>query len=83
MTSSPSFVAIFEDGTQTRMGVFTSLEKLDVGRAVRLSRHAYRQRKKTEPPPMTEGCFERDGETLQSYDAVTLNAIEGRDGGEP
>jgi transcriptional regulator with XRE-family HTH domain len=40
----PTFVAEFADGTVTRMSTFTSLEKLDWGRGVRLSQAAYQSR---------------------------------------
>jgi len=41
---SPVFVAHFADGETTRMTVCTTLDKLDVGCGVRLSRHAYSSR---------------------------------------
>jgi hypothetical protein len=40
----PTFVAKFADGTVTRMSTFTSLEKLDWRRGVRLSQAAYQSR---------------------------------------
>jgi hypothetical protein len=72
--SSPVFVARFADGELVRMTVYheTVDRKLDIGRGVILARHAYRSRMKKEPPAIIEASFERDGETLASYDADAL-----------
>jgi hypothetical protein len=40
----PTFVAKFADGEVTRMSTFTSLEKLDWERGIRLSQAAYQSR---------------------------------------
>ncbi len=51
MNESPTFVCEFSDGETTRMTTWcASLKNLDVARGVRLARHAYRQRKRAEPP---------------------------------
>ena len=72
---SPTFVARFADGETTRMTTHTSLAKLDVGRGVRLARHAYRSRMKKEPPVIVEAHFESDGTRLASYDAGALEEV--------
>jgi hypothetical protein len=72
--SSPTFIAKFADGEITRMSVFTSTAKLDVNRGVHLSRHAYRSRKKKEPPAIVDARFEQEGQTLKTYDADALAA---------
>jgi hypothetical protein len=74
MSSAPTFVARFADGEVTRMTTHTPLDPLDVGRGVKLARHAYRSRKKlTAPTPaIVEAHFEQDGSTIATYDAVTL-----------
>src|SRR5262245_710393 len=66
---SPVFVAHFADGETTRMTVCTTLDKLDVGRGVRLSRHAYSSRTGKAPPAILEACFEAagGGEILTRY----------------
>lgn len=72
----PTFVATFADGQVTRMSTYTSLAKLDVDRALRLSRHAYASRHhfpiwedaEAGCPPISEGYFEQDGEILAMYD---------------
>ena len=56
--SSPTFVAMFADGTITRMTTYRPGGKLDLGRGVRLSRAAYESRKKQPPPALTSGHFE-------------------------
>jgi len=76
----PTFVCKFADGTVTRMSVFTSLEKLDWGRGVRLSQAAYQSRWRTHirkqtskpclidiapvPPAIVSARFERNGVVL-------------------
>jgi len=72
MTDSPTFVCRFGDGQITRMTIHTRLDKLDVGRGVRLARHAYRSRVRRAPPPIVEAHFEREGARLASYDAEAL-----------
>ena len=68
MSTSPTFVATFADGEVTRMSVFTSREKLDMERGVRLSRHAYSSRVRKDPPVILEAHFESaDGEVLAEY----------------
>jgi hypothetical protein len=71
MTNSPTFVATFNDGTQTRMTVWHHPERktLDLDRGIRLAQHAYRSRKGKAPPLIIAAHFERDGEILASYTA--------------
>jgi hypothetical protein len=71
---SPVFVAVFTDGQTTRMTTHTtSLAKLDIGRGVRLSRHAYRSRMRQEPPAIMSAHFEStEGKVLEKYDAKSL-----------
>lgn len=76
MNESPIFVAEFTGGEETRMTVFTSLKKLDVERAVRLARHAFRSRMKQEPPPILKAHFASGGRILQTYSAVDLEDID-------
>jgi len=68
-SDSPVFVARFADGEVTRMTVCTELAKLDVGRGVRLSRHAYSSRTGKASPAILEACFEAagGGEILTRY----------------
>jgi len=82
----PTIQATFADGTVTRMSVFTSLEKLDWDRGVRLSIAAYqsrwraRERKQRPywaipvaptPPAIISAHFERDGKVLAQYENPT------------
>jgi hypothetical protein len=62
----PTFVAEFQDGTVTRMSVFTPLDKLDWERGERLSRAAYQSRWQTHevPPAIISARFEQDGVVL-------------------
>jgi hypothetical protein len=55
----------------------TVRQVFDVGRGVRLARHAYRSRTGAEPPAIIEARFERTdtGECLATYDAKTLEAL--------
>jgi hypothetical protein len=71
MTDSPTFVATFNDGTQTRMTVWHDPERkaLNLDRGIRLAQHAYRSRKQQEPPLIVAAAFERNGEILASYTA--------------
>jgi hypothetical protein len=43
-----------------------------VARGVRLARHAYRQRKRQEPPAIVKARFEQNGQMLQCFSAVDL-----------
>jgi hypothetical protein len=71
MTDSPTFVATFNDGTQTRMTVWHDPEckALNLDRGIRLAQCAYRSRKQQEPPLIVAAQFECDGEILASYTA--------------
>jgi transcriptional regulator with XRE-family HTH domain len=62
----PTCVAEFADGTITRMSTFTSLEKLDWDRGVRLSQAAYQSRHPGAlvPPAIISVHFEQDGKVL-------------------
>jgi hypothetical protein len=64
----PTFVAEFADGEVTRMSTYTSLEKLDWQRGVRLAQVAYQSRTGNYPPPIIAGRFEQDGAVLATYD---------------
>ena len=73
MSSSPTFVATFADGTETRMTTYCEGSKLDVRRGVRLACHAHRSRKGQEPPAITNAWFESpDGAVLAEYSAEQL-----------
>lgn len=64
----PTFVVGFADGEVTRMSIFTSRQNLDVARGVRLSRHAWASRKKSDvafaPPIQTATFEEQDGSII-------------------
>ena len=74
MTTSPVFVATFDDAdkTVTRMTTFCEDDKLDVARGVILSRRAYRQRTGQRAPALVQAHFERDGNVLETYNALQL-----------
>jgi hypothetical protein len=82
MSHSPIFVGTFADGVKTQMTTWhdPTAKSLDLGRAIRLSKAAYGSRTKKQPPPLSEGHFERDGVVLQTYTADELNVA---DGGKP
>jgi hypothetical protein len=74
--NSPTFVATFADGEITRMTVHQGRDDgLDVGRGVRLARHAYCSRKRVEKAaPIARAQYE-DAETravLKTYTAKEL-----------
>jgi hypothetical protein len=77
MSDRPTFVATFDDGETTRMTVWQNPDhaKLDVGRGVRLARHAYCSRKRVEKAaPIARAQYE-DAETravLKTYTAKEL-----------
>ena len=75
MSTSATFVAVFEDGETTRMTTFQKTKALDLDRGVRLARAAYESRTKQTPPPIVEARYERDGETLESYERKQLDAV--------
>ena len=75
MNTSPTFVAVFEDGEVTRMTTFQKTKALDLGRGVRLARAAYESRTKKTPPPIVEAHYERDDEILESYEREQLDAV--------
>jgi hypothetical protein len=70
MAASPTFYAEFSDGQKTRMTVFTSRDKLDVERGVKLAQYAYESRTHRKPPAIVKARFESEGEILQSYVCV-------------
>jgi hypothetical protein len=73
MTTSPVFVATFDDNVTTRMTTFCESDnKLDMTRGVLLARHAYRQRIGQKPPALVQAHFERNGQVLENYNAVQL-----------
>jgi hypothetical protein len=57
------------------MSVFTSREKLDMARGVRLARAAYESRMKQAALPIIEARYERDGEVLESYEREQLDSV--------
>src|SRR6266702_7313405 len=70
----PTFVAHFADGQMTRMSTFTSLEKLDVERGIKLSHAAYETRRRLKQtgtnavvPPIVSAHFEQDDKVLATY----------------
>jgi len=74
MDTSPTFVATFADGEVTRMTTFQPAGKtLNLGRGVRLARAAYDSRMKKKSPPIVRAHYERDGETLASYEREQLD----------
>jgi hypothetical protein len=82
LRDSPTFVATFDDGEVTRMTVYQGEDgRLDVGRGVRLARHAYCSRKHAEtPPPIKVGRYEardQNGEylVLETYTAEELATL--------
>jgi hypothetical protein len=84
MTASPVFVATFDDKdkTTTRMSVWCGENgnKLDMARGVLLARHAYRQRTGREPVALAKAYFEKDGVTLQAYNAIELDGTQEKGG---
>jgi hypothetical protein len=70
--NSPVFQAKWSDGVVTRMSVFCREGKLDLGRAVRLSWHAYDSRTKGKGTAklIVAGQFESEGEVLQTYQNI-------------
>jgi len=75
MNTSPTFVAIFEDGEVARMTTFQSEKKLNLVRGARLARAAYESRTRRKSPPILEAHYERDGEVLESYGREQLDAV--------
>jgi hypothetical protein len=78
MTSSPIFVAEFENGDSvvvTRMTVHKPGGKLSMVRGVRLARAAYESRMKKSPPAIISARYESDGEIIETYDIEQLNAV--------
>jgi hypothetical protein len=70
---SPVFQAKWSDGVVTRMNVFCGEGELDLGRAVRLSWHAYDSRTKGKGTAklIVDGQFEtREGEVLRTYENI-------------
>jgi len=70
----PTFQAIWQDGTVTRMTTHCDDEKLDLGRGVRLSWYAYQSRHKGhgKDTKIREARFERDKKILQTYSDVDV-----------
>jgi hypothetical protein len=79
----PIFVATFGDGEITRMTVYQCRgDELDVGRGVRLARHAYNSskrnsRKHTGTPPPIKAAHYENGENavLRTYTAEELATL--------
>jgi hypothetical protein len=79
MSHSPTFVAVFSDGVNTRVPTwhYPTAESFDLIHGFRNSRPAYESRAKQKPPPLlSEGHFECDGAALQAYTAAELNAAD-------
>jgi hypothetical protein len=82
----PTFVATFDDGEITRMTVYQCrVDELDVGRGVRLARHAYNSRKRnsrnrTQAPPTIKTAHYENGEhaVLRTYTAKELATLKAR-----
>ena len=75
MSTSPTFVATFADDEVTRMSVFTSREKLDMARGVRLARAAYESRMKRAAPPIVQAHYERNDEVVEHYTREQLDSV--------
>jgi hypothetical protein len=78
MTTSPTFVAEFENGDSvvvTRMSVHAPNGKPSIARGVRLARAAYESRMKKAPPAIISAHYEADGEIIKTYDIEQLNAV--------
>jgi hypothetical protein len=77
MSSSPVFEARFADGTITRMTVCTSLTRLDLSRAIKLSVAAYESRTGNLAVAIVAGRFEAAGGTvLREYAADELQEVQ-------
>lgn len=68
----PTFVARFADGQVTRMSTFTSLEKLDWERGIRLAGYAWEARKRVLPPVFRNPMMVRTSEALEALRGVWL-----------
>jgi hypothetical protein len=69
------FVAVFQDGTQTRMSCHGSPNKPDLKRGIALARAAWQSRHRTEaePPPIVEARFDdASGAVLNVFSADDL-----------
>jgi hypothetical protein len=78
MTSSPTFVAEFENGDSvvvTRMSVHAPNGKLSITRGVRLARAAYESRMKKPAPAIIAAHYECDGKIIENSDAEALKAV--------
>ena len=75
MNTSPTFVAVFEDGEVTRMTTFQETKGLDLGRGARLARAAYASRTKKAPPPIVEARYEHGSDVLESYRREQSEAV--------
>jgi hypothetical protein len=78
MSTSPTFVAEFENGDSvviTRMTVHTPNDRLNLTRGVRLARAAYESRTKLPAPAIVSAHYERDGEVIESYERELLDAV--------
>ena len=80
-SEGPVFTAVFEDGVQTKMSVYSGLDPLDLERAIKVSRAAYSSRTKkpmAAAPRIVAALFEdREGVLLASYTADQLNDKKG------
>jgi hypothetical protein len=78
MTTSPTFVAEFENGDSvvvTRMSVHKPDGKLSMVRGVRLARAAYESRMKRVPPAIVSAHYESDGEIIETYTRELLDVV--------
>jgi len=60
-------------------------KKLNVARGIALARHAYNQRTGQRAPPLVKAHFERNGDVLETYDALQLanGGVVPKEGGAP
>jgi hypothetical protein len=78
MTTSPTFVAEFENGDSviiTRMTTYAPKGKPDLARGVRLARAAYESRTKQPAPAIISAHYECNGEVIESYERQLLDAV--------
>jgi hypothetical protein len=74
-TTSPTFIARFEDGQVTRMTAYCENGKLDLKRSIALARAAYEKRAGKPPPSIVAAKFVELGYNdtmLKEYDAKAL-----------
>ena len=76
------FVAEFADGQTTRMSTFMPRGKLDLGRGIRVARHAHNQRTGKSAGRIVAAHYEdnsqdgQPGAVLRTYSAAELDAAQ-------